>query len=235
MAFILIVCLLILYALWDVNYFLRCIVTLGYGTFFQSKAKILDETCIYGESPLPQLNSGDHKLPFLSPRPLHHQRRGHLHPAHEQRAVFAGTGLRPFPLLRPNGTLQWGEEERRGSSARRLQHSLQEDHSHFHALQDRVEGEWLGQEIFLRLNSGFVPFQLIWWDEKAIYIEQQFVSLGDNFVRAIATSKQSLTKVNVVEMMKKFPGGETRPECPKELRLWLDSIELSSEKLRKDK
>lgn len=66
MAFILIVCLLILYALWDVNYFLRCIVTLGYGTFFQSKAKILDETCIYGESPLPQLNSGDHKLPFLS-------------------------------------------------------------------------------------------------------------------------------------------------------------------------
>lgn len=47
MVFIVIVALLILYALWDVNYFLRCVVTLGYGMFFQSKAKITDKTSIY--------------------------------------------------------------------------------------------------------------------------------------------------------------------------------------------
>lgn len=44
----LIVGLLILYVLWDVNYFLRCIVTLGWGTFFEKKAKITDTTSIYG-------------------------------------------------------------------------------------------------------------------------------------------------------------------------------------------
>lgn len=66
-------------------------------------------------------------------------------------------------------------------------------------------------------------------------MEQQFISLSDNFVRAIATSKQCLTNVNVVEMMKKFPGGETVPKCPDELKLWLDAIEVSSEKLRKNK
>lgn len=55
MVFVLIVCLLILYSLWDVNYFLRCIFTLGYGTFFQAKAKIMDPTCIYGEFLLPIL------------------------------------------------------------------------------------------------------------------------------------------------------------------------------------
>lgn len=76
---------------------------------------------------------------------------------------------------------------------------------------------------------------MIWWDDKAIYIEQKFISLGDNFVRAIAMSKQCLTKVNVVEMMKKFPGGESPPECPQELKLWLDSIQVCSDKLRKEK
>lgn len=76
---------------------------------------------------------------------------------------------------------------------------------------------------------------MVWWDEKAIYIEQQFISMGDNFVRAIAMSKQCLTKVNVIEMMKKFPGGETRPGCPKELKLWLESVEVCSDKLRKEK
>lgn len=103
--------------------------------------------------------------------------------------------------------------------------------------------------------------QLVWWDEKAIYLEQRFVTLSDNFVRAIAMSKQCITNCNVVEIMKKFEGGETVPTPPEELKMWyvtsdleysnicldviphffhnflcrLDAIEVSSEKLRKDK
>lgn len=46
--FLFVVGLLILYALWDVNYFIRCITTLGYGMFFQKKAKITDKTAIWG-------------------------------------------------------------------------------------------------------------------------------------------------------------------------------------------
>lgn len=37
----------ILYVLWDVNYFLRCVFTLGYGMLFQKKIKIMDKTTIY--------------------------------------------------------------------------------------------------------------------------------------------------------------------------------------------
>lgn len=41
---------LILYIIWDVNYFLRCIFTVLAGRIFQSKRKVTDTTCIYGKS-----------------------------------------------------------------------------------------------------------------------------------------------------------------------------------------
>lgn len=77
--------------------------------------------------------------------------------------------------------------------------------------------------------------QLIWWDEKAIYLEQQFITTSDNFVRAVATSKQCITNVNVLDLMKNFPECAQRPAAPEELRVWLEAIEISSQKLRKDK
>lgn len=72
----------------------------------------------------------------------------------------------------------------------------------------------------------------MWWDDKAIYLEQKFITTSDNFVRAIAMSKQCITKVDVIELMKKLPAGDNRPEISEELKVWLDSIEISSKKLR---
>lgn len=102
-----------------------------------------------------------------------------------------------------------------------------------------------------------IETKLIWWDEKAIYIEQKFITLSDGFVRAIALSKQCITNCNVVDLLKSFPGGEKIPTAPEELQLWLvlplrcfqvlwntkgfiffyrlNAIEVSSEKLRKEK
>lgn len=40
--------LLILYIIWDVNYFIRCVFTVAMGRLFQSKRKISDTTTIYG-------------------------------------------------------------------------------------------------------------------------------------------------------------------------------------------
>jgi hypothetical protein len=34
--------------------------------------------------------------------------------------------------------------------------------------------------------------------------------------------------------MKNFKGFEKRPEMPEEFKMWLDAIEVSSKKLRKD-
>lgn len=77
-----------------------------------------------------------------------------------------------------------------------------------------------------------IETKLVWWDDKNIYLEQQFITTSDNFVRAIAMSKQCITKVNVIDVLKKFSGGEKQPELSEELKLWLDSIESSSKKLR---
>jgi hypothetical protein len=79
----------------------------------------------------------------------------------------------------------------------------------------------------------FLIIELVWWDDKAIYIQQNFVTF-DGFVRASALSRQCITKVNVIEMMKTFEGGDKIPEQPLELKQWLESIETSSKKLRKN-
>lgn len=73
--------------------------------------------------------------------------------------------------------------------------------------------------------------KLVWWDEKAIYLEQKFITLTDGFVRAIALSKQCITSCNVVDILKEY--NAERPPMPEELDLWLQSIESSSQKLRK--
>lgn len=79
-------------------------------------------------------------------------------------------------------------------------------------------------------------FQLVYWDEKALYLEQQFITLNDNFVRAIALSKQNIVGVNVCDLLKSLLGDEYKdPEKPAELDHWLESIEISSAKLREKK
>lgn len=45
----LVLVLLIIYAIWDLNYFIRCICTLGFATFFQKKRKITEKTTVYGK------------------------------------------------------------------------------------------------------------------------------------------------------------------------------------------
>lgn len=40
--------LLILYIIWDVNYFIRCVFTVAMGRLFQRKRKISETTTIYG-------------------------------------------------------------------------------------------------------------------------------------------------------------------------------------------
>lgn len=76
-----------------------------------------------------------------------------------------------------------------------------------------------------------IQTKLVWWDEKAIYLEQQFITLTDGFVRAVALSKQCITNCNVLEILKEY--NAERPPMPEELNLWLQAIESSSQKLRK--
>lgn len=82
-------------------------------------------------------------------------------------------------------------------------------------------------------NPYKITTELVWWDDKAIYLEQKFITF-DGFVRAVAMSRQCITNVDVIDLLSKFDGGAKRPEQPEELKLWLEAIETSSKKLRKD-
>ena len=80
-----------------------------------------------------------------------------------------------------------------------------------------------------------VPFKLVtrlrYWDERSLYFEQKFVSLHDGFVRAIATSKNTVVGANVKTMMTDLGYPEV-PECPPDIKLWLESQEVTSSSLR---
>lgn len=79
-----------------------------------------------------------------------------------------------------------------------------------------------------------IVLQLVYWDDKAIYLEQQFVTLRDGFVRAVVLSKQNIVGINVDDLMAKLIGSDVKkPEILEELELWLKGIEVSSAKLRK--
>ncbi|XP_063621797.1 protein THEM6-like [Cydia splendana] len=78
-----------------------------------------------------------------------------------------------------------------------------------------------------------VETRLAYWDDKTLFIEQKFITLSDGFVRAIVLSRQNLIDVNAESLFKGIPGAEHKPTCPEEITHWLQSIEISSAKLRK--
>lgn len=191
----LLVLLLILYVIWDVNYFIRVVFTVVAGRLFQKKRKITDKTTIYGIC-----TSQDVDI-FIR----HMNNARYLRELDFARFHYYGlTGLYEEVKKLGGGAVQ-------GASSVRYRRTI----PIFHPYK--------------------IDTKLIWWDDKAIYLEQQFITLADGFVRAVALSKQCITNCNVIDVMKKFPEGKTAPAMPEELRLWLQAIEVSSDKLRKDK
>uniref|UniRef100_A0A0A9W191 Protein THEM6 n=1 Tax=Lygus hesperus TaxID=30085 RepID=A0A0A9W191_LYGHE len=78
-----------------------------------------------------------------------------------------------------------------------------------------------------------VTTQMIYWDERSIYLEQKFIT-SDNFVRAAILSKATMHKPIVEEVMTVLNAGP-KPQPTDDLKLWLDSMEASSKRLRPDK
>ncbi|XP_076236612.1 protein THEM6 [Calliopsis andreniformis] len=85
----------------------------------------------------------------------------------------------------------------------------------------------------------FTPYKLttklIYWEDKHFYLEHEFISLTDNFVRAVVLSRQTTTglKIPVSEIVAQVDPQAKRPEMGKDLELWLRSMEESSQKYKK--
>jgi len=112
-------------------------------------------------------------------------------------------------------------------------------------LSDYMRGQekmWVvqhGASIRYRRSIDFlVPFKLetklVWWDDRSLYFEQRFISLHDGFVRAIALCKNTCIGGTVKEMFSSLQLPVTPSPVPEEIRLWIQSQEISSTKLRQD-
>ncbi|XP_060065182.1 protein THEM6-like [Ylistrum balloti] len=75
--------------------------------------------------------------------------------------------------------------------------------------------------------------RFIHWDEKAFYIEQQFVRLSDGFVCAVNICKQATIGCTPTSMVKRVDKELLSPPQTEELKTLLASWKLSSERLRK--
>ncbi|KAM5157870.1 protein THEM6 [Mantella aurantiaca] len=86
----------------------------------------------------------------------------------------------------------------------------------------------------LRLLEAFqIRTRLLCWDDKALYLEQRFVTPGDGFVCAVLLSRQHIlgnTPDKVVHSMCKRK--VESPEFPDEVMHWIDYNDSSSQKLR---
>lgn len=93
---------------------------------------------------------------------------------------------------------------------------------------------------YRRMIGLFRPFRvetrLVWWDERSLYLEHRFVTLTDGFVRAVAISRQVAPgRFNMGELIEQFDECRVKPERPEEIGHWLEAIEVSSLKLRKER
>lgn len=81
------------------------------------------------------------------------------------------------------------------------------------------------------LTPFMVQTRLIWFDERSLYFEQKFVSLHDNFIRAIALCKNTAVNCDVIGAMRdRFDMAQ--PVCPEDLAKFIESNDISSNKLK---
>lgn len=106
----------------------------------------------------------------------------------------------------------------------------------------KVKGHALQSASFVRYRRTipiFTPYKvttkLIYYTDKVMFLEQQFITLNDGFVRAVVISKQNIIGMDVPTVVNKMMGkdSEYKPVMPTELQHLTNCIEESSARLRK--
>ncbi|PBC34290.1 protein THEM6 [Apis cerana] len=188
---------LVLYILFDVNYFLRIVFTILTGRLFQKRKKIFDTTTIYGIC-----TTQDVDLFFKHMNNARYLRELDFARFH----YYDRSGIYSAIVKKGGSAVQ-------GASLTRYRRAI---------------------PIFTLYK---VTTKLIYWDDKNFYLEHEFISLTDGFVRAVIFSKQTATglKVPVPEIIAEIEPNAQRPEMTKDLELWLNSMEESSQRYKKQR
>ncbi|ESP01812.1 hypothetical protein LOTGIDRAFT_97270, partial [Lottia gigantea] len=75
--------------------------------------------------------------------------------------------------------------------------------------------------------------KVVYWDERSFYMEQKLIRTQDQFICSIALIKQVVLGATPADLVSKLDPNIVCPDPPKELLLWLEAAQISSEKLRK--
>lgn len=75
--------------------------------------------------------------------------------------------------------------------------------------------------------------RIVSWDEKSFYMEQTFTRWSDGFVCCIVMVKQTLVGVTVPQVLTQVSPKPTEQEHLPEVASWIQSIEQSSDRLKK--
>ena len=90
--------------------------------------------------------------------------------------------------------------------------------------------EKLWEEKLLKFQIETTP---IWWDNKSLYLDQRIVTLKDGVARSVGYTKIGLVKFDLDALLKKHHPSVQKPECPEDLKKWIDHNEISSEKMKR--
>ncbi|XP_014229633.1 protein THEM6 [Trichogramma pretiosum] len=204
--------LVLLYALFEVHYFLRMLITVFLARFCRKRVHILDETSVYGlctTTDIDWLLNHMNNARYL--RELDFARADFYERTNLYREICAqGTGV-----VQGAATIRYRR--------------------------------------FLRPFTIYrIASRITYWDEKSIFMEHRFITLSDNFVRAIATCRQRVLDCSAEAVMgalidrgvkhngsanNNLEAGHTqiphvRPEVPPDVARWIESNEISSANLR---
>ncbi|XP_023012106.1 protein THEM6 [Leptinotarsa decemlineata] len=185
----------LLYIFFDVNYFLRCLFTIGWGRLFQKNKKPDETTEVYGIC-----TSQDLDIMFKHMNNARYVRELDFARFH----FYDRTGL--YQEIKKNKA---------------------------HVLQTASNVRY--RRTIPLFNTYKITTKIVSWDEKTLFLEQQFITTHDGFIRAVVLSKQTTLNFNVAEIMAKLTGKDVsyRPTPPEELQDWLSSMEKSSNRMRK--
>lgn len=77
--------------------------------------------------------------------------------------------------------------------------------------------------------------KLVNYDDKCVYIEQEFISEKDNFISAVSYVKGAFQNVKPIDVLKThfdLNESDIKFDCPQDLKSWIDYNQYSSIHLR---
>ncbi|XP_076760387.1 protein THEM6 [Xylocopa sonorina] len=186
---------LLLYILFDVNYFIRIICIIGLGRLMGKKSKVLDTVTTYGICTTQDID-------FV----LRHMNNARY--------------LRELDFAR----------------------FLFYDRNGIYSLVLKKGGNAVQGAVSIRYRRSipiFTPFKIVtkvlYWEDRHVYLQHEFINLFDGFVYTVAMAKQTVTglPVSMAELIAEVDPTAQRPELTKDAQLWIDSMQESSQKYKK--